>query len=418
MGFGHRESKQKSSDFETEPVDRHRGIDYNKLESFSNVFKPDVSIGIDSVWHTVHTQKEFFMYHDFLSIWGDPSSYSPGLSALTANRHLQYRQNKFKDQLQIEDVGNGKAVIRDIRTGKWFLDSDTGVQSRYAEGFHCMMLGAICGDVAGSVYEWHNVKYCIDTDKLISPRAHFTDDSVMTIAVANGIRIALSKLPPSWLGNEAMEQEIFDAVRASMQLFGRQYPNAGYGGSFRRWLADADPQPYNSWGNGSAMRASYGGWVAKSLAEAERLGEISAAVTHNHPEGIKGAKAVTGGIYTLRVHGDKKAFEAYIKDRYYSLDFTLDEIREDYRFDVSCQGSVPQAIEAFLEGESFSDVISKAISIGGDSDTIAAIAASFAEVIYPIPEGVRGRVIDRLDCNLRDTLIDAIDFAVQAQQEP
>lgn len=137
---------------------------------------------------------------------------------------------------------------------------------------------------------------------------------------------------------------------------------------------------------------------------------MSAKVTHNHPEGIKGAKVVAGSIFILTSGGSKQDVKKYLSE-FYDIDFTLDEIRENYYFDVSCQGSVPQAIVAFLEGEDFSDIISKAISIGGDSDTIAAIAGSMAEACYPIPQGFRGRVIDRLDECLRETLIDTIDFA-------
>lgn len=149
--------------------------------------------------------------------------------------------------------------------------------------------------------------------------------------------------------------------------------------------------------------------MARSLAEAERLGAISAKVTHNHPEGIKGAVAIAGCIFRLRSSATKQDIAEYA-GRFYDLDFTLDDIREAYAFDVSCAGSVPQAIRAFLEGGSFGDVISCAISIGGDSDTIAAIAGSMAEVIYPIAQDLRGSVLDRLDPCLRHTIADAVDF--------
>ena len=160
------------------------------------------------------------------------------------------------------------------------------------------------------------------------------------------------------------------------------------------------------------MRASYAGWAALTLEEAEKLGEISAKVTHNHPEGIKGAKVTAGCIFMLRNGADKEAVREYA-GRFYDLNFTLDEIRGSYHFDVSCAGSVPQAINAFLEGTSFTDVIANAISIGGDSDTIAAIAGSIAEVIYPIPQGLRGRVIDRMDKFLLNTIAEAVDFVMQ-----
>ena len=160
------------------------------------------------------------------------------------------------------------------------------------------------------------------------------------------------------------------------------------------------------------MRASYAGWAAESPEEAEKLGEISARVTHDHPEGIKGAVAVAGCIYRLRVGASKEDVRSYAS-RFYDLNFTLDDIRERYTFDVSCAGSVPQAIEAFLEGGSFTGVISNAISIGGDSDTIAAIAGSIAEAFYPIPQTLRGEMLDRLDPFLLDTIADSIDALVR-----
>lgn len=349
------------------------------------------------------------------SPWGDPKLESFGLFTCTANRHLMHKQSSLSETLDIDDVGNGHAVITDLATRKWFFDSRSAVDERYAQGARTAMLGAICGDVAGSVYEHHNIKYCLEPDQLISHYAHFTDDTVMTIAVAAGIERALKQVPENWLGDKESEDVIFASVRDSLQEYGRRYPYAGYGGHFTRWIYSGNPEPYGSYGNGAAMRASYPGWVGRTLAEAERLGELSAAVTHDHPEGLKAAKTVAGGIFTLwhTVGGpaeQKKAFAEYIRAAGYQIDFTLDEIRESYHFSSSCQRSVPQAFEAFLEGEDFSDTISKAISIGGDSDTIAAIAGSLAEAIYPIPEGVRGRVIDRLDSPLRYALIDAIDF--------
>ncbi len=271
------------------------------------------------------------------------------------------------------------------------------------------MLGAICGDVAGSIYERYNIKYHLKEEELINELSRFTDDSVMTVAVAEGICKGLQQLPTDWMNEEGTDKIIFLEIQTAMQKFGRLYPNAGYGRSFYHWIYSADPKPYHSWGNGSAMRASYAGWAANSLMEAEKLGEISASVTHDHSEGIKGAMAVAGGIYMLRTEG-KDAFFRYITKNYYKITFTLDEIREEYQFDVSCQGSVPQAIEAFLEGNSFSEVISNAISIGGDSDTIAAIAGSFAETIYEIPENMKKSVVDRLGDDLKGSLICSNDY--------
>ena len=167
-----------------------------------------------------------------------------------------------------------------------------------------------------------------------------------------------------------------------MQGFGRKYSGAGYGGMFIRWIFSDDPQPYNSFGNGSAMRASPCGLIAETLDEALELAKCSAEVTHNHPEGIKGAQAAAAAVFLAKHGSGKEDIRAYITEHFYPLDFTLDEIRPTYRFDVTCQGSVPQAIEAFMESDSYEDTIRNAISIGGDSDTIAAIAGSIAWAYY------------------------------------
>ncbi|MCD8353098.1 MAG: ADP-ribosylglycohydrolase family protein [Clostridiales bacterium] len=284
-----------------------------------------------------------------------------------------------------------------------------------AEQSRTRMLGAICGDMAGSVYEFHNIKHVLTEDRLIQGRARFTDDSVMTLAVAVGLKNALQKCGKRTGFTPEDEKIIREEVQRSMQVYGRRYPHAGYGGSFFRWLASPDPLPYNSWGNGSAMRASYAGWVAQTLEDAELLGRLSAEVTHNHPEGIKGAVAVSGGIFTL-LHSEgedaaarKEALARY-EARHYDLGFTLDEIRPGYKYDISCQGSVPQAIRAFLEGSSYAEVIALAISIGGDSDTIAAIAGSLAEAVYPIPEQIQERALARLDDMFKQNLKSAVDF--------
>lgn len=346
----------------------------------------------------------------------DPELESVGLRICTANHHLADGDAGVSGTVDVVEVGDGQFVIIDLCSGKWFADSWSAAGGRSAHGMHTAMLGTVSGDMAGSVYEHNNIKHCLGPDELISPFARFTDDTVMTIAVAAGIEKALEEVPESWLGDKESEDVIFASVRDSMQGYGRRYPHAGYGGHFMQWILSEDPQPYGSYGNGAAMRASYPGWVARSLAEAERLGKLLAAVTHSHPEGIRAARTVAGGIFTLRhaegsIADRKEAFASYIHAAGYQIGFTLDEIRESYRFSSSCQGSVPQAMEAFLEGEDFPDTLSKAISIGGDSDTIAAIAGSFAEAVYPIPEDLRGSVIDRLDGSLRSALIDAIDFA-------
>lgn len=348
---------------------------------------------------------------NYLRLWGPVQQYSLGTAVVMADRQIK-RAIKNGTVSFDESMGNAKAVVKYIPTGKWFMI--TGGWGN--DNVHTAMMGAACGDVAGSVYEWNNIKYKPDKDYLIRKDARFTDDTVMTCAVAEGIRIGLSQLPRNWLNEPTAENIVFSSIHNCLCLYGRKYPHAGYGGAFRRWLTSSNPQPYNSWGNGSAMRASYAGWIALSLEEAEKLGEISAKVTHNHPEGIKGAVVVAGCIFNLRNGATKQDIYEYAS-KFYDLNFTLDEIRETYSFDVSCAGSVPQAIKAFLEGESFTDIISCAISIGGDSDTIAAIAGSIAEVIYPIPQGLRGRVIDRMDKYLLNTIVEAVDFVYRRLPE-
>ena len=342
---------------------------------------------------------------EYLRLWGRPEMHSPGTASVMADRQIK-RGIEHKTVIFNESMGNAKAVVTYKATGKWFM-----IYGGWGnDAVRTTMMGAVCGDVAGSVYEWHNIKHKPDKNQLIRPNARFTDDSVMTCAVAEGLRIGLSQLPENWMDVPGAEDILFRAVQNSLHHFGRKYPNAGYGGTFRKWLSSPYPEPYGSWGNGSAMRASYAGWVARTLAEAEKLAEISAKVTHNHPEGIKGAVVVAGSIFLLRCGKSKQDIFHYAS-RFYNLNFTLDSIRDQYVFDVSCVGSVPQAIKAFLEEDSFADVLSAAISIGGDSDTIAAIAGSIAEVIYPIPQGLRGRVIDRMDKFLLNTIVEAVDFA-------
>lgn len=253
-----------------------------------------------------------------------------------------------------------------------------------------MMLGALAGDMIGSVYEFNNVK--TEEFPLFSRGSRFTDDSVMTLAVADALMAALDGFEP-----------LSTALVSSMRALGRRYPDAGYGGSFRRWLHHGDPAPYNSWGNGSAMRVSPAGWACGTLEATEMLAAETAKVTHNHPEGVRGAQAVAACIFLARQGRDSDEIARYVSARIgYSIGFTLDEIRPGYTFDVSCQGSVPAAIVAFLEGEGFEDVVRKAVSIGGDSDTIAAIAASIAQARFGIPPELEKEVRARLPHDLLD----------------
>lgn len=231
------------------------------------------------------------------------------------------------------------------------------------------MLGAIIGDIVGSKYEFDNIK--TKDFPFVSKGCTFTDDTVMTIAVARAIMR---------MHNEGCDFTM--AVVEEMKLLGNEYIQAGYGDRFYFWLKSDNFEPYNSYGNGSAMRVSPCGLYAKSLEEALTLAKKSAEVTHNHPEGIKGAQAVAAAIYLAKNKKSKAEIAQYIRDNFYPLEETLDEIRPYYDFDETCQGSVPQAITAFLESESFEDAIRNAVSIGGDTDTIAAMAGSVALAFY------------------------------------
>ncbi|MBR4190374.1 MAG: ADP-ribosylglycohydrolase family protein [Kiritimatiellae bacterium] len=250
------------------------------------------------------------------------------------------------------------------------------------------MIGAIVGDIAGSLYEFHNVKS--KHVPLFAPvrgrEPGPTDDSVMTLAVSRALLDSADD--PAGLSAAAIRR---------MQEFGRRYPHAGYGGTFRRWLAEENPLPYNSWGNGAAMRVSACGWAGRTMEEALAFSDAVTGVTHNHREGIKGARAVTAAIFLLRSGTPVGEVREHIVRDYYPLDFTLDSIRPAYVFDVSCQGSVPQALEAFFEARDFEDAIRNAISIGGDSDTIGAIAGSVAEARWGVPESFRAEALSRLD---------------------
>jgi len=283
------------------------------------------------------------------------------------------------------------------------------------------VIGAMIGDISGSGYEWKNIKY--KPNRLIRAHDHFTDDTVLTYAVALGILEGMKKIDRSiWMTDIAMQDAIELEIALSLKSIARKYPNAGYGRAFKRWVRKEAIEPRNSWGNGSAMRASFAGWYADSLEEAELLGRLSARFTHGHPEGIKGAMAVAGCIYLLRTGHGKEEVREYA-NQYYDLNFTLDEIHPTYRFDKSCAGSVPQAIEAFLENDSFEEVVKAAISIGGDSDTIAAIAGSLAEACYPIPTDLIYRAWGKLDSRIKfavRTVTEALrcnrpdDFAIKS----
>lgn len=239
------------------------------------------------------------------------------------------------------------------------------------------IIGAVIGDVIGSVFEWNNIK-TTDFD-LFNPKCDFTDDTVLTIAVADCI-----------LNKKDFAKTIWE--------YGRKYRGRGYGGSFRKWLQEDNLKPYGSFGNGSAMRASAVGFAFNDIETVMEVAKQSAEVTHNHPEGIKGARATATSIFLARQGKSKQEIKDYISRTFkYNLDFTLDEIRPTYKFDVTCQGSVPQAIVAFLESSDFESAIRLAISIGGDSDTIACVTGGIASAFYKqIPTEIMDFVVDKL----------------------
>lgn len=253
------------------------------------------------------------------------------------------------------------------------------------------MLGAIVGDIVGSVYEDNPIK--TTEFPLWGQGCKITDDTVMTVACADALLQSLGKRP----------KDVRAVVVERMQYWGHKYPDAGYGRSFIEWLNASDPQPYGSWGNGSAMRVSAAGWLYDTILKTADHARYTAEVTHNHPEGIKGAESLAAGIFMLRCGKTKDEVRSYVRGVYgYDFTFTLDEIRPSYGFDVSCRGSVPQAFMAFFESCDFESCIRNAVSLGGDSDTIAAMAGSLAEAYYGIPKEIEMKALSFLDEEMRD----------------
>ena len=254
------------------------------------------------------------------------------------------------------------------------------------------------GDIVGSRFEYRN--YTLKDFELLADDCYITDDSIMTVATMQAL----------------LRGGTADDFIAAYQSFGRsnlftfdiagRSHGAGYGSKFFRWLMAKDPQPYGSFGNGAPMRVSPVAWFYDTLDDVERMAEVSASVTHNHPEGIKGAKSVAAAIYLARTGKDKSFIRQYIERNYgYDLTFTLDEIRGSYEHSEACQDTVPQAIVAFLEGEDFEDVIRNAVSIGGDSDTIAAMAGAIAEAFYEVADDVLERVLLYIPANLNEIVV-------------
>lgn len=329
------------------------------------------------------------------------------------------------------------------------------------------MIGAIIGDIAGSPYEAPGKRIKTEDFPFYSESSRFTDDTVMTLAVGEGILNALEKektentrdredgkVSPEndfgtseLTGEEPAEEEPDDLLLnpftgalygaepvyvtapdddllkqeliRSMQRLGRQYPDAGYGGMFIQWLADDHPEPYGSFGNGSAMRVSAAAWFFNDMDVVRHVARVTAEVTHNHPEGIKGAEATAAAIFLAREEMGKEEIRNYIEQEFgYDLHRSLDDIRPKYTFDVSCQGSVPEAILCFLEGEDFEDAVRLAVSMGGDSDTMAAIAGSIADAYTSVPAYLASGMIPYLDENLWNILMRCEDHIAEMESAP
>ena len=256
------------------------------------------------------------------------------------------------------------------------------------------MLGAILGDMIGAPYEFDRSPK-VKEFPLFSRYSAFTDDTVMTIAVAEALMDSLGKT----------DEEIRKALVSSMLKWGKRYPDAGYGGMFYQWLHEKNPKPYGSFGNGSAMRVSSAGWLSDTIGETRRIARLTAEVTHNHPEGIKGAEATASAIFLARSGWSKEKIRDYITEEFgYDLSRTCDEIRPGYRHIETCQATVPEAITAFLAGEDFEDVIRTAVSLGGDCDTLTCIAGGMAEAFYGIPREIEEEGRKRLPADMLSVL--------------
>ena len=264
------------------------------------------------------------------------------------------------------------------------------------------IIGAIAGDVIGSAYEFNPTR---DHDfELFTPKSSFTDDTVLTMANA------------LWLIDD--EQHTHERLVEIMLDLCRRYPNSGYGGRFANWICDKDPQPYNSYGNGSAMRVSPVGYYAQTLEEALALAKVSAEVTHNHPEGIKGAQATAAAIFLARRGKSKQEIRDYVAQTFdYDLSRTLDEIRPTFTFDETCQRTVPEAITCFMEGKDYEDVVRLSVALAGDADTIAAIAGSISSAVDEVPNGITQQVIALLSEEFCTTLLRFNELVAKREQE-
>ena len=256
------------------------------------------------------------------------------------------------------------------------------------------MYGAILGDMIGAPYEFDRGNKTKEFP-LFSSESEFTDDSVMTVAVAEALLDSMGK----------DDAQVKETLVASMQKWGQRYPYAGYGARFIYWVHAENPQPYGSYGNGSAMRVSSAGWLFDTLEETRHMARLTSEVSHNHPEGIKGAEAIASAIFLARTGASKEEIREYIVQEFgYDLSRTCDEIRPTYHHVESCQETVPEAITAFLEGNGFEDVIRTAVSLGGDCDTLTCIAGSIAEAFYGVPDALKRECEQRIPVDMRQVL--------------
>ena len=259
------------------------------------------------------------------------------------------------------------------------------------------MFGAIIGDIAGSYYETSNIK--TKKFKMMETRkSSYTDDTVMTLAIAK-----------SFLDCNENYDNLKEIAINNMVAIGRNHSQCGFGGDFFKWIIKDEHKPYNSFGNGAAMRVGTCGIVARNIEEAKRFSKTVTEVSHNHFEGLKAAECISVAVYMAKTGVKKEIIKKYVIDNYYNIDFTLDEIRDTYDFNITCQGSVPQALEAFFESNSFEDAIRNAISIGGDSDTIAAITGSIAGVYYGIPRRLIKKAMTFFELKYDEDLIKIIN---------